>query len=290
MAPIPSWRVAPSSTSPATWAPMASSAAPGAGGASSGGGSSTATVAWKRLTWTKESPRLRGTAGLSWATTRRADSAAALATSTEVPREQKPWASGGETLSRATSRGRRPERKRSGMSERKTGTKSARPACTASRTLAPTKRARWRKLPASSGAAVGGRAEGVQVHQLHVPQLAGPGDEGRQQGPGHGRPAVDEDALAGAHGRHGGRRGRLEPAPGAVGGRAASSIVSDCVGPRDRHAPGSEPTAAHAARVAALATARHPGASAAAGRRAAIGDGSPDADAPAPRCETGRRC
>jgi hypothetical protein len=79
-------------------------------------------VAPKRLTWTKESPRLRGIARLSWATTKPAVSAAALATSTEVPREQKPWASGGETLSRATSTGSRPLRKRAGMSERKTGT------------------------------------------------------------------------------------------------------------------------------------------------------------------------
>ena len=38
-----------------------------------------------------------------------------------------------------------------GISERKTGMKSARPSCTASRTFSPMKNAAWRKRPASSG-------------------------------------------------------------------------------------------------------------------------------------------
>ncbi len=48
---------------------------------------------------------------------------------------------------KATSTGIARERMRPGISERKTGTQSARPSLTACRTLGPMKRARWRNEP-----------------------------------------------------------------------------------------------------------------------------------------------
>ena len=52
---------------------------------------------------------------------------------------------------KATSTGSTRERMRPGISERKTGTQSARPSLTACRTFGPVKRARWRKEPAYLG-------------------------------------------------------------------------------------------------------------------------------------------
>ena len=101
--------------------PMAASSGPMGGWGNSGMGVSTSTQWWMRLMWMKPSPWTRGIWGLTWATMTLAHSAAAWATSTLTPRVQKPCSSGGETWSRATSRGRRPERKRFGISERKQG-------------------------------------------------------------------------------------------------------------------------------------------------------------------------
>ncbi|MNL52873.1 hypothetical protein D3C87_1760820 [compost metagenome] len=69
-----------------------------------------------------------------------ADETAALAASTEVPSEQKPWASGYDSCTTATSRGTWRDSNSHGMSERKIGTNSARPSSMAWRTFAPAKR------------------------------------------------------------------------------------------------------------------------------------------------------
>ena len=103
----------------------------------------------------KLSPSVRGIAGLTWAMTRPAARIAACIASTDVPSEQKPWASGGETLQRTASSGMSPPEKRRGTSDRKTGTNSARPSFTAWRAFGPMNRARWRKCGAISGARCG---------------------------------------------------------------------------------------------------------------------------------------
>ena len=90
-----------------------------------------------RDTWMKQSPSVRGMRALTSATTSRAASAAAFVQSTPTPKEQKPCSSGGETWTNATSTGCRPDEISRGMSERWTGTKSARPSFTAWRTFAP---------------------------------------------------------------------------------------------------------------------------------------------------------
>jgi hypothetical protein len=71
--------------------------------------------------------------------------------STDTPRLTKPRRSGGLTWISATPTGTRPEVMSCGISERKTGMKSARPSCTAARTLAPMKNAVWRKRASSPG-------------------------------------------------------------------------------------------------------------------------------------------
>ena len=82
-------------------------------------------------------PCVRGIWALISAITTRAVSAAALAASHEVPSEQKPWASGGESWSSAASSGTACDVNRPGMSERKIGTKSARPSAMGRRSGAP---------------------------------------------------------------------------------------------------------------------------------------------------------
>ncbi len=61
-------------------------------------------------------------ARLSCTTTVCAARIAACIASTLVPSEQKPWASGGVTLTKATSSGSAPLRKSRGTSDRKIGT------------------------------------------------------------------------------------------------------------------------------------------------------------------------
>ena len=92
----------------------------------------------------KQSPSVRGMRTLTSAITSRAASAAAFVQSTPTPNEQKPCSSGGETWTKATSIGWRPVVIRRGMSERWTGTKSARPSLTACLTFAPVKSAQCR--------------------------------------------------------------------------------------------------------------------------------------------------
>ena len=92
---------------------------------------------------------------LTSARMRLAVSTAALTMSTETPRLQKPWRSGGLTWIIATSTFTRPFKISCGISERKTGMKSARPSCTAERTFFPMKKAMWRKRPSSPGATYG---------------------------------------------------------------------------------------------------------------------------------------
>ena len=69
----------------------------------------------------RPSPWVRGMCGLTWAMTTRAVCTAASEASTDTPREQKPWWSGGETWTIATSRGSTPRRKSPGTSLRNTG-------------------------------------------------------------------------------------------------------------------------------------------------------------------------
>lgn len=64
--------------------------------------------------------------GFTWATTTFALFTACKEISTDVPNEQNPCLSGGETVTRATSKGSTPLENRSGISLRKTGTY---PAC-----------------------------------------------------------------------------------------------------------------------------------------------------------------
>ena len=72
---------------------------------------------------------------------------AARAQSTLGPSVQKPWLSGGLTWIRAMSSCQILRRNRFGISLRNTGVKSALPAFTASRQLAPMKRELLRKMP-----------------------------------------------------------------------------------------------------------------------------------------------
>jgi hypothetical protein len=73
-------------------------------------------------TWMNVSPWVRGMDAFSWATMTFALRAAASEASTLVPSEQKPWASGRDRFSSATSSGMIPELNRPGTSDRKTGT------------------------------------------------------------------------------------------------------------------------------------------------------------------------
>ncbi len=118
---MPIWSVAPSSTSSAQWRPMARSVSVRTWGGTSWMGSSTSTIASIWSTWMRPSPWVRGMRGFTWAMTVRAVWTAARVTSTETPREQNPWRSGGDTCTSATSRGRIPVRKSDGTSERNTG-------------------------------------------------------------------------------------------------------------------------------------------------------------------------
>jgi hypothetical protein len=81
-----------------------------------------------------------------------AECVAASVASTEVPSEQKPCSSGGETLMRTASSGMSPEVKRSGTSWRKVGTYSARPSFTAALAFGPMNSALCRMCPTMSGA------------------------------------------------------------------------------------------------------------------------------------------
>lgn len=84
-------------------------------------------------------PCVLGMRALISASTIPAVSTAARAVSTLVPSEQTLWRSGGESWTIAASSRTRPLVKRPGMSERKIGTKSARPSATGSRRPAPVK-------------------------------------------------------------------------------------------------------------------------------------------------------
>ena len=70
----------------------------------------------------KLSPSVRGIALLNWTMTCRAARIAACIASTEVPSEQKPWASGGVALTKTASSGSRPASNSRGTSDRKVGT------------------------------------------------------------------------------------------------------------------------------------------------------------------------
>jgi hypothetical protein len=76
---------------------------------------------------------------------RRAESTAARTMSTETPSETIPYASGGLTCTSAASTGNRLDLRRWGISERKTGEKSARPSRTACRRFGPMKKVFARK-------------------------------------------------------------------------------------------------------------------------------------------------
>ena len=97
-------------------------------------------------------PWVRGIRSLISASTMPAVSTAARAVSMLVPSEQVPWRSGGESCTTAASSLTRPVVNKLGMSERKIGTKSARPSFTDSRRPAPVNREIERMRPASSGA------------------------------------------------------------------------------------------------------------------------------------------
>ena len=104
-----------------------------------------------------DSPSVRGIRALSWTITVFATRIAACIASTDVPSEQNPCASGGLALTSTASSGSSPARNSWGMSDRNTGTKSARPSLTARRALWPMNSARWRKWGAISGARCGPR-------------------------------------------------------------------------------------------------------------------------------------
>ena len=139
IAPIPSWRQAPSSTRFATCSPMAEVTADGGWAGRVGSGRSVVQKAVTLASGTAEWPWVRGIAALISASTIPAVSTAALAASIDVPSVQKPWRSGGESCTIAASSRTWPLVKRLGMSERKTGTKSASPSLTIERRLGPVK-------------------------------------------------------------------------------------------------------------------------------------------------------
>jgi hypothetical protein len=70
----------------------------------------------------KVSPSVRGMRWFTWTMTRFAARMAARVASTSTPKLMKPWASGGDAETIATSSGPAPERNRRGISWKKTGT------------------------------------------------------------------------------------------------------------------------------------------------------------------------
>ena len=84
-------------------------------------GSSCSTKTSTSFTWMKLRPSTRGMRGLTWATTRSADSAAASVMSTETPRLIQPKSSGGETWIKATWTGSSRLLKSRGTAERLIG-------------------------------------------------------------------------------------------------------------------------------------------------------------------------
>mmetsp|Transcript_35464 Transcript_35464/g.111608 ORF Transcript_35464/g.111608 Transcript_35464/m.111608 type:complete len:209 (-) Transcript_35464:77-703(-) len=155
MRPMPTWMVAPSSTSAAMFAPMSwwiccSSAPPACATLSSHLKAQSMKLAWTRL-----SPCVRGTLGFTCAMITCAISQAATATSTLVPMEQYPCLSGGLTWMNATSIGMISRRKKLGISLRKHGVASARPSATACRMLDPRKSPLHRKDPSMPGSTRG---------------------------------------------------------------------------------------------------------------------------------------
>ena len=155
IAPIPSWSVAPSGTSSATYSPIRRSTSPIVPIGCSYGGTSHSTARSICETWMKLSPSVRGIAWLNWTMTVLAARIAACIASTDVPSEQKPCASGGVAFTKTASSGSIPLSNRRGTSDRKTGTYSARPSVMAARAFGPMNRARWRKCGAISGARCG---------------------------------------------------------------------------------------------------------------------------------------
>ena len=153
---MPICSVEPSSTSSAIeladGAPRSSVSGPGTCSCS---GRSVAMKASSRSTGTTVLPCVRGIRALISAMSSVAVSAAARAASTEVPSVQKPWRSGGESCSSAASSVTWPDRKSPGMSDRKIGTKSARPSSIAARSGAPVKSETDRNWPALSASANG---------------------------------------------------------------------------------------------------------------------------------------
>ncbi|MFO0668390.1 MAG: hypothetical protein U0235_02020 [Polyangiaceae bacterium] len=101
------------------------------------------------------SPSTRGIDRLICAMTVLAVAAAASIASHDVPSEQKPCASGGDTFTSTASSGMKPRRKSDGTSLKNTGMYSARPSLTAARAFGPMKSALCRKLDATSGARCG---------------------------------------------------------------------------------------------------------------------------------------
>ena len=73
--------------------------------------------------------------------------------------------------------------------------KSARPSCTASRTLAPMKKAVWRKRSRSPGATYGRRAQGEQVDDLLVRQRRARRSPSRDQAAGSAAPEPTSTRL-----------------------------------------------------------------------------------------------
>ena len=122
MPPIPICRVAPSSISARTWAPIWRSTSVAGWGVSSGRGSVASTTASTRPTWRNESPSTRGIASLTWAITRPAFLQAARVARVSTPRLMKPCSSGGETITSAASSGMIRSSNRRGIWWRKIGT------------------------------------------------------------------------------------------------------------------------------------------------------------------------
>ena len=104
------------------WDPMRRSISPISGRWYSYGGTSTSTARSISSTWMKLSPSVRGMERFSCTITVFAAVIAACIASTDVPREQKPCASGGVAFTNTASSASAPDSNSRGTSERKTGT------------------------------------------------------------------------------------------------------------------------------------------------------------------------
>ncbi len=156
MAPMPICRVDRSSMRPAMISPMRASTSFSVPLTCSCSGRLVAMNASMRSNDTAVLPCVRGIWSLISAMMNRALSTAARAASTDVPSEQLPWRSGGESCTMATSSATPFDANSDGTSDRKMGTKSAWPRSMGPRRHGPVKsEIEWKRCqrsPSSQGA------------------------------------------------------------------------------------------------------------------------------------------